>query len=128
MLPREHNATYVIIVLNLHCAANTSQIGVLVPQQSPHSLTISLKILADATPLLCVLRRLWSRAGPIRITCAAHSGTAVLTSGWQQSDLVRTTRHHAAEPSSMVANVVLARCMARQSTSALVGGVICAES
>ena len=62
------------------------------------------------------------------ITRVAHSGTAVLTSGWQQSDLVRTHRHHAAEPSIVVANVVLARCMARQSTGARVGGVTYAES
>ena len=60
MLPREHHATYVIIVL--HCAANPPQFGVLVPEQSPHSLTISLKILADATPyVMCVAALVVSR-------------------------------------------------------------------
>ena len=57
----------------------------------------------------------------IGITCAAPVGTAVLANGWQHSDLVRTRRHHAAEPSVAVANVVLARCMAWQSTGALMG-------
>jgi len=67
-------------------------------------------------------------ADPIGITYAAPVATAVFTNGWQHSDLVRTSRHHAAEPSVVVANVVSARCMARQSTGALVGGATCAES
>ena len=56
------------------------------------------------------------------ITCAAPVGTAVLTKGWQHSDMERTRRHHAAGRSVVVANVVLARCnaMVRQSTGALV--------
>ena len=64
-------------------------------------------------------------ADPIGITYAAPVATAVFTNGWQHSDLVRTSRHHAAEPSVVVANVVSARCMARQSTGALVGGATC---
>ena len=56
-------------------------------------------------------------------TCAALVGTAVLTNGWQHSDMARTRgRHHAAGRSVVVANVGLARCnaMVRQSTGALV--------
>ena len=143
MFQNEHNATYVI----WNCAAKTLKFGVLVSHESRHSLT-SLKKTICRHRILCyvccgaggltqVHAAVCCGAGgltqvhaadPIGITYAAPVATAVFTNGWQHSDLVRTSRHHAAEPSVVVANVVSARCMARQSTGALVGGATCAES